>query len=138
MRKLSLILAISFTFISAPVMAQNVTYACQYTDSGGLDWENKRWKLVKFSLERPFFLSTSNSRLTVESVSKAFGDGQIIPFCHGAFENKQTCSDPLGRVLIFDFISMNGAISRIFGGSMADKNSDKDSLMINAFTCTKM
>ena len=125
--------------ISAPVMAQNVTYACQYIESGGLNWENKRWKSVSFKLERPFFLSASNSSLTVESVSKVFSNEQMIPsFCHVTFTNTQTCSDPVGRALIFDFTSMNGAISRIFGGSMPDNNSKKDSLMVQAFTCTKM
>ena len=55
MRKISLIIAVAAALMSAPVMAQNATYACQYIDAGGLEWIKGGWKTIKFHIPSPFF-----------------------------------------------------------------------------------
>jgi hypothetical protein len=137
MRKLSLILAIGFAVISAPAMAQNVTYACQYIKAGGLNWENKNWKLVEFNIQKPFFLAASNGKLNIDSVAKFWGVLKEDVMCHPPFGNYQTCSSYLGTALSFNFYNMNGGVSALFGASMSDGD-NKDSLSVRAFTCTKM
>jgi hypothetical protein len=137
MRKLSLIVAICSAVISAPVIAQNVSYECQYIESGGLKWENKQWKVTRFTLRQPFFLTASNSKLTLESVAKLFDSPQINVFCHSAFEKIQSCSDSLGRSLIVELISMSGAISLMFGELMPD-NGSNGNLSVSPFTCREM
>lgn len=143
MRKISLILAVCSAVISAPVFAQNVTYACQYIKSGGLNWKNKNWQITNFNLLPPFFLqstqTSSDPKITSDSLIKALANGMLTGvFCHQTINGIQACGDSVGGSFIFNFNTMNGAISQILGGSMSDNNPEKDSLVVKTFTCTKM
>ena len=139
MRKLSLILAISSAVISAPVFAQNVTYACQYLESAGLGWKNGRWTVTKFNVGAPFFLKASNSSLDKESVAKVLKKSRAsFVLCHQPDEGTQSCGDFLGGSLVFDFNTLNGGVSKIFGSSLPTNDNDKDTLSVQPFTCTKM
>jgi hypothetical protein len=140
MKKIATIISFSFALISAPVIAQNVTYACQFAESAGLVWDNKRWAVSKFFLKNPFFLTASNAKLNVDSVGKALGKSTTTDLrCNDPDSlGTQSCGDSLGGHLIFDFGSMNGGISQIFGASMSDVFSKKDSVSVSTFTCTKM
>ena len=138
MRKISLILATFTAVISAPVIAQNVTYACQYIADSGLVWKNKQWETIKFTFQRPFFLNSINSKLTTESVGKVIGANPNRVFCHDSSMKIQSCGDWLGGSLIFNFTNLNGGVSQIFGASVEDGTPEKDSLHVRAFTCTKM
>jgi hypothetical protein len=137
MRKLTLILAASSALISAPVMAQNVTYACQYIKSGGLLWENKEWKATSFKSDAPFFLSAINNQLTPNSVSKIFGT-DVTCLEKEAVSDTQTCATVLADLLIFSFKTMNGGVSHIFGSRSESNQARKDTLSVETFTCTKM
>lgn len=138
MRKISLILAICFSVISAPTMAQNVTYACQYLKSGGFTWENKNWKLVEFNIPRPFFLAASSGELKNDSIAKVmeYGSPDSV-ICHPPVKSVQTCSGFLGDTLIFNFDAVNGGVARINGATESD-DVRKSSLVVRPFTCTKM
>ncbi len=139
MRKLSLILAICFAVISAPTMAQNVTYACQYVATGGLVWKDQQWQISKFIFNQPFFLSASNSNLNVDSVAKALGNYNFKVLCHEPLTNGvQACINFTGNSLIFDFNTMNGGISKIIGSTQPKNEHLKDTISVEAFTCTKM
>lgn len=139
MRKISLIVATASALISAPVMAQNVMYACQYLKSGGLIWENKQWRSTGFKSDPPFFLSTSNATLNTDSVAKAFGGANVKVFCHEpTMEGLQSCVNIVGEGLIFDFNTMNGGVSRIVGATQSNNATRRDTLSVEAFTCTKM
>ncbi len=139
MRKISLILAICFSVISAPTMAQNVTYACQYIRSGGLNWESNQWKPTGFTLKPPFFIAANNNSIIPSSLEKVLGaDAQEI-HCHlTVLDKTQTCSDYLGGVLSFSFKSLNGAIAQTFSGTSQNNAITKDQLLVATFTCTKM
>ena len=136
MRKLSLILAITTAVISAPTMAQNVTYACQYIESGGLDWKGQKWQSTRFHLRPPFFLKATSSKLDADSISKIIGEAFVI--CHEMqLAEIHSCSGFLGGSLIFDFKTLRGGVSQIAGATQSD-DEDKDSLAVKPFTCTKM
>lgn len=138
MRTLSLILAIGFAVISAPAMAQNVTYACQYIKAGGLDWENKQWKATSFIINSPFFLSAVNGQLVSNSVSKIFDGTEVNCFTKLTTSDSQTCATRFAELLIFSFKTMNGGVSKIYGSQAQSNQPSKDTLSVETFTCTKM
>jgi hypothetical protein len=140
MKKLLLMIACTAAF-SAPVIAQQTTYACQYTASGGLYWEKGTWETSRFVLKKPFFLSSINGSLTTVSVANVFLDGAGDPnvtHCHPITSSKtQTCSDQYGRSLTFSHTNGLGAKAVIFGGTIRD-DEKKDTLVVAPFTCSKM
>lgn len=139
----TLVALLAFTLFTSQAIAQNVTYACQYIKSGGLTWKNKNWQITNFNLLPPFFLqstqTSSDPKITSESLTKALANGMLNGvFCHQTINGIQACGDSVGGSFIFNFNTMNGSISQILGGSMSDNNSEKDSLVVKTFTCTKM
>lgn len=122
----------------APVVGSQMVYACQFVESGGLDWENGRWNLTGFNKGSPFFLSANNGSIVPESTKIALNSPFPEIYCHPKFVGSvQTCSDGAGGSLVFSFLSLKGAVGRIFGG-ISSAESQKDSLVVSPFVCTKM
>lgn len=135
MKKLLLMLFLTAT-LSAPVVAQQITYACQYIETAGLNWEKGAWKTTSFKLRKPFFLTAVNGSLTLESVGKVTRTTDSV-FCHpkDVFKN-QTCADELGGSLIFNHKNELGGVAQLFGS--VNEDLPIDTLSVAAFTCTKM
>ncbi len=133
MNKLLMTLACTIAF-SAPAFAQQVTYACQYIKSAGLNWEKGKWNTSSFNLDKPFFLSTVGGSLTTNSVEKVLTSDST--FCHPTNSKKQTCSDRLGGSLIFNHDNELGGVAQLYGS--IDNDANKDTLSVSPFTCTKM
>ena len=138
MRTLSLILTICITVISGSVMAQNDTYACQYIKTAGLSWKNGKWNSDSFINDDPFFLSAINNKLTSASVSKIFDGTEVNCFEKVTVSDSQTCATRFAELLIFNFKTMNGGVSNIYGSQVQSNQQRKDTLSVGAFTCTKM
>ena len=126
--------------IATPAMAEKTVYACQFIDSGGLEWKNGRWKPTGFYKSEPFFFSANNESIVPESMSGALGLESVNFLCHLSTDMfpVQTCSDSLGGVFIFNFNGLNGAIARVFSGVVGNSEKEKDPLYVSPFTCTKM
>jgi len=62
-RELLFAIALGFTM---PSVAQNIVYACQFTNSSGLMSKNGNWQSATFNLQDPFFLVENNGRLGQE------------------------------------------------------------------------
>lgn len=135
MKKLLLMLFLTAT-LSAPVVAQQITYACQYIESAGLDWEKGAWNTTSFKSGKPFFLTAVNGSLTLESVGKVIQTTDSV-FCHpkNVFKN-QTCADVLGGSLIFNHKNELGGVAQLYGS--VNESPPKDTMSVAAFTCTKM
>lgn len=138
MKKIALIMTLSSVLISIPALAQSSSFACQFVESAGLSWDNKKWDLKKFNKGGSFFLSSTNSTLDLQSVSKVLNVSQANVVCHAPFAGTQACADALGGGLIFNFKNMNGGISQLLGASMSDREALKDDVRVMTFTCTQM
>jgi hypothetical protein len=135
MKKIVLIIATAAAVISAPTMAQNVTYACQYLDSGGFNWKNGKWEITKFRTEAPFFLIYENEKIDTDSLEKAL---KAMMFkCENLGRNTY-CISFLGKSFVFDKETMSGGVSILHGASMPNGGNYKDSIAVSPFTCTKM
>ena len=55
MKKLLQGIVLTCAAVATPVMAQTVTYACQYLKTAGLNWEDGQWKSTVFENDPPFF-----------------------------------------------------------------------------------
>lgn len=125
--------------LSAPVFAQQITYACQYIKTAGLNWEKGAWEATNFRLKKPFFLAVINKNLTLNSVDKVLGEyGKV--FCHPpelSFMEYQTCTNQLGASLVFNHDTGLGGVAHIYG-AVFERQSYRDSLTVAPFTCTKM
>jgi hypothetical protein len=133
------LVACALAVSSLSAAAQTATYACQFVESSGMVWEKQRWKTTSFKLDRPFFLKSINSKLELESVAKALGRARVNSvLCHEPFEGAQVCSDFLGGSLMFDFGTMNGGIAKLLGTSLPTNDKEKDTVHIDAYTCSKM
>jgi hypothetical protein len=126
-----------------------MTLACQFTMGNGFIWKNGQWQPQRFSPEKPFFLTIDpDKRLNPKSALLAFGEppemaernksdaNWVSCFRHSAASNSSACSDFLGTSIIVSLTSMDGALSRISGA--AQKNNDKDDLVLKPFVCQKM
>ncbi len=128
--------------MSAPAAANQVVYACQYTASSGLNWENGKWASTGFILEAPFFLTTIDNNLTIESVGSKLlavpSDVLCFPPEETQYAVMQICASSLGKVINFSFENMTGAIAQTFGGAMPTDLPENDSLTVSTFICTKV
>jgi len=125
----------------APVVAEKVVYACQYTASAGLKWENGKWLSTRFQLDAPFFLTSANNTLVPWLIAESiFPDTHLSFDCgepnvvkRGQFDASnlglvQTCSTKFGHMVYFDFDAMIGTVA---------SNRPKSKIM-STFICTKV
>jgi len=143
----SILLAVAIIMgISAPALANQVVYACQFTASSGLKWSHGNWERTNFQLRPPFFLTAVDNAILPESISKAF-DTQLGFFCNPTFashsrevntEYVQTCSNLLGATMYFNFTTQKGAIADLFGAGTRSTMIDKDSVVTSTFICIKV
>lgn len=131
MRKLSLILAISFAVISVPAMAQNVTYACLFTKSADFRWFYNKWENRAYKVDSPFFLSVKNGLLTNESVSKRITD----PICT-KYRTVHICNNWHGDTLRFSASNHNGTIVILNGSTQNTNENIGVAVWIQTFECT--
>ena len=145
MKKLLQGILLTCTVMAAPVMAQTVTYACQYVKSGGLIWENSVWKSTLFHPDSPFFLKTEDGLLAPESVTEVFGMDRDLssPFAFECTQAagtslNQSCIDFLGHALSFSTTTMSGTVARLFAGTSPQRKAVKDTLSLAPFVCTEV
>jgi hypothetical protein len=130
----TLLAVLSSIFFSAGAIAQNQPLACQSDARGGLDWENGRWVVSRFT-ETKFILVQSKNGLTEESVATAMVVARNQTNCSTVYLNRVSCSDQFGGHLYFDPATLKGGISFVYGGVQADADK-KDSMIVTAFSCT--
>ena len=112
-------------------LSQNKPLACQEDGVAGLNWENGRWVTSRFN-EKKFILVQQANKLTIESAAKALNSYASLITCSNT-DPQILCYGVSGEVIYFDPQTLNGAISKNFGGTM--KGNKKDSLTISAFSC---
>jgi len=142
-----LIAALLATSLFASIAhAEKVAYACQFTASGGLQWERGQWVLSKFIQQDKFILmmvGTGESReISTESARKLMVSGTRYPTClpitATATGNNVMCYDSVGEVLMFDPEGGTGALSYLYGGVRPPRSDGyRDSMAVSAFTCSK-
>jgi hypothetical protein len=135
--------------LSASALADQVVYACQYTNSAGLEPEGGIYLTRSFDLDNPFFLTAINNSLTEESVAKAFYISSNYVTCFAAEEevyreagqtkwllrqSDQTCAGSFGQVLYFDYTKLSGARAFTLGGG----RSFNHRLSVSTFVCTEV
>lgn len=136
MKKLLLTLFLTAA-LSAPVVAQQITYACQSIEAAGLNWEKGAWKATRLKLNKPFFLTAVNGSLTLESVSKVLQSPTLFVLCHPKeLFNNQTCTDERGGFLFFNHENELGGVAQLLGSVL--EGTRRDTMYVEAFTCTKM
>jgi hypothetical protein len=122
--------------VHGSAMAQ--TFACQYTTSAGLKWENGRWRNVIFVNPPPFFLKIEGDRLTADSVAKAISGLNFEIRCErDRFNNTFSCFDQSGGFLYFSPQRSAGGVSQMLGAS-SERSDYRDSVSVAAFTCQQM
>lgn len=123
--------------------AMGQTFACQYTDSAGLDWKNGRWQTTRFHTRNPFFLKLNGSDLDKKTVADFFsssGASMAELHCqrHGVMKYYYSCLDGYGSFMFFDALTGKGGRSDIYGSAPMTSPELQDSLTVAPFTCQKM
>ena len=148
MKKPLLGILLTCTVMATPVMAQTVTYACQYLETAGLNWENGRWVATGFYNKDPFILTAIDGELVPpvpsdENMSNPLSltqcslpkqaltgePGEIV------MSKVQSCSDGVGNTLLFNLENLSGAFSQMMGAVAGRGNASKDSLTVAPFVC---
>lgn len=136
-------IALALGFAS-PAIAQKVVYACQYTDSVGFTNAPSGWEPANYKTGKPFFLDFEDGSISYFSVGKLFRGALENPFdvfdwlkCPYTGKEIHVCLDDHGRVLSFNSIILEGAVSDIFSASFPFDMRHFD-LYISTFTCTKV
>ena len=148
MKKLLQGIVLTCAAVAAPVMAQTVTYACQYLETAGLNWENGRWVATGFYNKDPFILTAIDGELVPpvpsdENMSNPLSftqcslpkqaltgePGEIV------MSKVQSCSDGVGNTLLFNLENLSGAFSQMMGAVAGRGNASKDSLTVAPFVC---
>ena len=134
--------------VATPVMAQTVTYACQYIATAGLNWENDRWITNKFNNRDPFILTAIDGELVPPAPSeenmsnplfltKCLSPREALTGEPGETEisRVQSCSRAAGSTLLFNFDNLTGAYSQMIGAASSRDQAYKDSLTVAPFVC---
>ena len=133
--------------VTTPVMAQTVTYACQYLKTAGLNWEDGQWKDTVFENDAPFFLKTENGLLTPDILIEYMGFGNapsVRPICTATFGEQidypsvQSCTSASGMTVSFSAETASGGLAWLFGASAPDSYRTKSELLVAPFVCTKV
>ena len=159
MKKLLQGMMLTCAAVATPVMAQTVTYACQYVESGGFDWTDEGWKLKYLALQKPFFLTAVDGSLMppvldksrineVDYLEKSFAhplfgttckDPRIIAVGGEYDDTTQACSGNDGQSLFFNFDALTGATSDLLGSvtpAQASEHLGKvGNVSVATFTC---
>ena len=134
---ITLLIILSSVFFSAGAIAQNKPLACQVDKSAGLSWENGQWATTSFTTGK-FILIQTKDGLTTESVAKVFKTGKSEVFCmnFGRALPNTNCTSWYGENLVFDPKNLNGAVTRLLGALGPSTAKSRDSLSVEAFSCT--
>ncbi len=134
----TLVAALALT-LAAPSWAQ--VYACQYTDSTGFQYKEGRWVPTKFTLERPFFLTVADGRVTIDSAGRALNAAPSQVRCEvnnltwvGSAVT-HSCSDYSSQ-LIFSPENGTGSSSSSLGA--VSTSPKRDSVGVTLFACQRV
>ena len=134
------LLACLLWVLSGSSVAQ--TFACQYVETVGLDYESGAWRLKRFIPEAPFFinLSRDGKRIERDSAMNLLG---VAHTCVSDNTQKISCMGTeqgygdTGQYLIFDPRALRGGVAKLLVSIQAP-GSRMDSLAISPFVCQKM
>lgn len=115
--------------------AMGQTFACQYTASAGLKWENGQWAIKNFRMHPPFFLKIEADALILDSVAKAVRASQSRDIrCEKAhYQGTFSCFDQLGGFMLFDPKTASGGVAQLLGAVVK-----ADTPSVAPFTCQQM
>lgn len=129
--------------VTGTYASDNQIFACQNSSSAGFDFDNGKWKATEFRPPKPFFLKLVNGKPDLTSVAKLIGGVPQVLKCgvdvEGLINCAQLADSPYmasAETLIFSPKLKRGAISVIGGAIGTGEN--RDSLVINVFTCEDM
>jgi hypothetical protein len=129
----------SILILLASAQAQGQVFACQYTDSTGLHFENGRWARKGFIAPKPFFLRLEEGRITQESAAIPLAAHSPNIVCAIKDMPQQgiihTCSDYSSQ-LIFSPSTSSGATAQLLGSTSREQR--RDSVTVSLFTCQSM
>lgn len=113
--------------------AQRTPLACQVDRAAGLAWEQGKWIVSGFHSKK-FILVKEDRSLTIDSIAKALEAPSELIKCD-VNARYVTCFDGFGGSLLFSNTSNKGGISQL-NGATSDSTSKKDTVAVEAFTCT--
>ncbi len=128
------VIGLMLVSLSMFTYAQRTPLACQVDEAAGLQWEEGKWNVRKFNPTKKFILVREGNLLTRDSVAKAVERSSMLMKCEDKLDGDVMCTNSSGFSMMFSLTTNKGGMSRLFGATMA--NIDKDSVMVEAFTCT--
>ena len=132
---ITLLIILSSVFFSAGAIAQNKPLACQGDAAAGLIWKNGQWATTTFTTGK-FILIQTKDGLTTESVAEVLRAAYPPDVHCRNFASRISCSEGFGETLFFDPKTLKGGVSYLFGATSPDKKERKDTLSVEAFSCT--
>jgi len=114
------------------------TFACQYTQSAGLDWENGTWKSRYLEIPRPFFLVVEGGNLTADSAAKVLGSLPKEARCERHPIGFYSCHTPLTSFLFFNPKELHGVRSEMRGAILRPEARGTHPLSVAPFICQQM
>lgn len=138
--------------------AMGQTFACQYTASGGLYWENGRWSATRFKVNPPFFLRISSGQMDKDSVDKVLNpelpetlrsattglpstiscSKRTVYLSEKRRGDEHICTDMGGLVIAFRPALSGGTVAFLGGGLIEAQNQYRDGINVSPFTCQQM
>lgn len=128
------VIGLMLVVLSALTYAQKTPLACQVDAAAGLKWEFGKWNTRSF-IEEKFVLVRDGNMLTTDSVAKAVGGPPARTTCNKTILGAIFCHDDLGSSLFFSPVTNKGGFSKLFGAT-SDGGSYRDTVTVDAFTCT--
>ena len=120
--------------------AMGQTFACQYIESGGLNWENGRWRSTLFILPPPFFLRMNGSKLDNKVVADLLGSrgasAELVDCANNTYLQTHSCMDGFGTFLVFDERTGQGGRANLTGSTRTQAK--RDATSVAHFICQKM
>ena len=141
MKKLIALLAVALPLVGQAQPPEGKEWwACQSVESGGLIWENGRWRATLFNHDERFVLIAEGGGLTKASVAKAMDSPETALIC--SYENVQgntfCVSRWTGISFAFNPETGLGAMGGILG-AIYEPSADglRDSMSVTPFECAK-